>query len=97
MTEEAEALAAQVDTLVLAVRSAHLNPEKRDTAVRLLRAARQSVLVCLRSPHDAAALPGADSVLCTCGDSPPSLAAAVAALMGDYVPEGTLPVALEMT
>lgn len=96
MTEEAEAFAAQVDTLVLAVRSAHLNRDKRDTAGRLLRAARQSVLVCLRSPHDAAALPDAGTVLCTCGDSPPSLAAAVAALLGDYVPDGTLPVALEM-
>jgi len=88
----AEALAGQVDTLVLAVRNAHLIPEQLASARRLLGLAQRTALVCLRNPYDVDALPGADTILCTCGDSEPSLEAAVAALMGDYVPKGTLPV-----
>jgi len=95
MNAEATALAARADTLVLAVRNAHLSQEKLDTANQLLHTARQAVLVCLRNPHDAAALTGADTVLCTCGDSAPSLAAAVSALMGDFVPTGRLPVEVQ--
>lgn len=94
--DAALALAARVDTLVLAVRSAHLNPQRLATAQQILDAANQSMLVCLRNPYDAMALHGADTLLCTCGDSAPSLAAAVAALMGDFVPTGTLPVGLQV-
>jgi beta-N-acetylhexosaminidase len=93
--EEAAALAARAGTLVLASRSAHLNAERTALCQRLLDAARQSVLVALRNPHDAAALAGADAVLCTCGDSTPSLAAAVRALAGDFIPEGTLPIEVQ--
>ena len=89
---DALALAGRADTLVLAVRNAHLNEERLQAAQSLLNAARQSVLVCLRNPYDAGALTGADSVLCTCGDSAPSLEAAVAALLGDFTPVGRLPV-----
>lgn len=85
-------LAGQVDTLVLAVRNAHLNGERLSAAQSLLNAARQRVLVCLRNPYDAGGLTGADAVLCTCGDSTPSLEAAVAALLGDFTPVGHLPV-----
>ena len=88
----AEAVAERVDTLVLAVRNAHLIPEQLASARHLLGVARRTVLVCLRNPYDAGALPGAETVMCTCGDSEPSLEAAVAALMGDFVPEGALPV-----
>ncbi|MFN8379012.1 MAG: beta-N-acetylhexosaminidase [Anaerolineae bacterium] len=90
--EDALALATRADTLVLAVRNAHLNPERVESAQRLLNAASQTVLVCLRNPYDASALAGADTILCTCGDSRPSLEAAVSALMGDFVPKGQLPV-----
>ncbi|MBW4438582.1 MAG: beta-N-acetylhexosaminidase [Pleurocapsa minor GSE-CHR-MK-17-07R] len=93
--DKAIALAGRVDTLVLAVRSAHLSPEKTELSRRLLAAAHRAVLVCLRNPYDAMLLGGADSVLCTCGDSVPSLAAAVAALMGDFVPTGSLPVEVQ--
>ncbi len=86
------ALAERVDTLVLAVRNAHLIPEQLAAARQIMQAARQVALVCLRNPYDASALDDADSALCTCGDSTPSLAAAVAALMGDYEPDGVLPV-----
>ncbi len=92
VTDEARELAARAETLVLAVRSAHLNAERLESARSLLSAARQTVLVCLRNPYDAGVLAGADSVLCTCGDSTPSLEAAVAALMGDFTPSGRLPV-----
>ncbi|MCC6615511.1 MAG: beta-N-acetylhexosaminidase [Anaerolineae bacterium] len=88
----AEALAGQVDTLVLAVRNAHLIPEQLASAQRVMARAQRTALVCLRNPFDVTALPGADAVLCTCGDAEPSLEAAVAALLGDYVPEGALPV-----
>jgi beta-N-acetylhexosaminidase len=88
-------MARQVDTLVLAVRSAHLNPERLAAARQLIERAPKSVLVCLRNPQDAAHLSGADTILCTCGDSTPSLQAAVDALMGDFVPTGTLPIAIE--
>ncbi len=95
LDDAALALAARADTLVLAVRNAHLNPARLAAARTLLETARPTALVCLRNPQDAAMLPGANSVLCTCGDSKPSLAAAVAALMGDYVPTGSLPVELD--
>jgi beta-N-acetylhexosaminidase len=89
---EALAVALRADTLVLAVRSAHLHPERLDSARQLIEAAARTVLVCLRNPQDAAALPGVDTILCTCGDSRPSLAAAVSALLGDFTPTGALPV-----
>ena len=89
---EALALAARAGTLVLAVRNAHLKAERLEAARQLLNAAQRTVLVCLRNPYDAGALAGADTVLCTCGDSMPSLQAAVAALLGDFTPTGRLPV-----
>jgi len=53
------------------------------------------ILVCLANPYDADALPGAGTILCTCGDGAPSLQAAVDALMGNFVPMGKLPVKLQ--
>lgn len=93
--QRAESLAKDSDLLVLAVRSAHLNPTQFTTAGRLLTMAQQTILVCLRSPYDAVALHGADAILCTLSDSAPSLDAAVAALMGAFEPTGQLPVSLE--
>jgi beta-N-acetylhexosaminidase len=89
---EALALAEQAETLVLATRSIHLNAEKLALAQELIQRAGRTVVVCLRNPYDAGALPGADTILCTCGDSTPSLAAAAAALAGDFLPTGRLPV-----
>ena len=83
---------------VIATRSAHLNPPQRQAAAMLLAAARvagvQAVLLCLRNPWDADALPEADHVLATLGDARPSLIAAVEAIAGALVPSGRLPVSL---
>lgn len=92
----ARALAEGSDVLVLATRSAHLIPEQLEWAHEFLRIAQRSILLCLRNPYDAAVLSGAATVLCTCGDSRPSIQAVVAALMGDFVPTGRLPVPVEL-
>lgn len=89
------AAARDADVLVLATRSIHLHPKALELARKLIAEARQVVLVCLRNPYDAAALPEAPTVICTCGDSTPSLDAAADALMGVYRPGGRLPVTLE--
>lgn len=93
--EQAEEAVKNADLLILASRSAHLNPSQRDTANRLLQQAKQSILLCLRNPYDVVALHGADVVVCTCGDSTPSLQAAIDALLGKFVPEGRLPVEVQ--
>lgn len=92
----ARALAASADVLILATRNAHLNPSQQAVAQELLGQGKKRVLLCLRNPYDAGVLVGASTVLCTCGDSAPSLAAAVDALMGDFVPNARLPVPLAM-
>lgn len=79
--------------MVFATRNAHMHPAQRE-AVEILRAgAANVILLALRNPYDAALGDGA-TVLCTCGDSIPSLQASVAALMGDFAPSGVLPVAV---
>lgn len=97
MVDQAMALAKSTNTLVLAARNAHLNPAQLGLARRFMEAANRVVLVCLRNPYDASVLPDARTVLCTCGDSTPSLIAAVEALAGDFRPAGRLPVAIEET
>jgi beta-N-acetylhexosaminidase len=97
LLEHAHRLAAESDTLILATRSAHLNPVQIDLAINLIQRAKRVFLLCLRNPFDVAALPEADAAICTCGDSEPSLHAAVAALLGHFVPSGKLPVQLERT
>jgi beta-N-acetylhexosaminidase len=92
MIEYARKLAAEAEVLILATRNAHLWPEETKLARELMRLAKNVILVCLANPYDAAALPGANTIICTCGDSTPSLQAAVDALMGDFVPMGRLPV-----
>ncbi len=92
VVEGALELARTVDVLVIATRSAHLNPEQLEAAHALLAAASRSVLVCLRNPYDAGVLAEAKTIICTSSDSPPSLQAAVAALAGEFVPNGKLPV-----
>ena len=94
--ERARQLAAEARVLVVATRNAHLSAEQQRSAGELLAAANQSVLLCLRNPYDAEVLPDADAVLCTFGDSAPSLRAAVEALMGKFRPTGTVPVPVSM-
>jgi beta-N-acetylhexosaminidase len=80
--------------LILATRSAHLNIEQHEKAAQLVRAAKKVIHICLRNPYDAVLFPEVDTILCTCGDSTPSLEAAVDALLGDFMPTGQLPVPL---
>jgi len=89
-------LASSSDVLIVATRNAHLMPRQREPAQEFLGAGGRSVLLCLRNPYDAGVLTGAESVLCTCGDSEPSLSAAAEALVGAFVPNAELPVPLRM-
>jgi beta-N-acetylhexosaminidase len=84
--------AREADVLVLATRNAHLLPQQLKQARALLAAARRTVLLCLRNPYDAPLLSAAETIVCTCGDSTPSLEAAVDALLGVFVPSGRFPV-----
>jgi len=93
--EHARRLAREVDVLILATRNAHIVQPQLDAARELLSGARQAILLCLRNPYDASVLPQASTVICTCGDSLPSLQAAVEALLGRFTPSGVLPVPLE--
>jgi len=88
-------LARSHKALMLATRNAHLNPAQLDLARQLMAAAKKVVLVCLRNPYDAVLLKDANTILCTCGDSTPSLHAAVEALTGVFTPRGVLPVPLD--
>jgi beta-N-acetylhexosaminidase len=85
------AFVSQVDVLIVATRNAHLHPEQKARTEKLLTHASQSILVCLKNPYDADVL-HADTVICTCGDSVPSLQAVAEALTGDFQPTGTRPV-----
>ncbi|RPJ02723.1 MAG: glycoside hydrolase family 3 protein [Chloroflexi bacterium] len=96
MLAQAHALAADSGVLIVATRNAHLNPVQQAIAQELLSSARRSILLALRNPYDAGVLDGAGTVLLTCGDSAPSLQAAVDALLGRYAPAGVLPVPLKM-
>jgi beta-N-acetylhexosaminidase len=95
-TDEAVArarqLAREAEVFILATRNAHLIPQQLSLATELLGLARQNILLCLRNPYDAEALPQAGTVICICGDSTPSLAAAIDALLGRFTPNGILPV-----
>lgn len=88
----AKTLAAEADVLILATRSAHIIDAQKAACLELMSAARKTILLCLRNPYDVAVLPGAAAILCTCGDSAPSLSAAVDALLGRFIPDGILPV-----
>lgn len=93
---QAHRLAAESDVLIVATRNAHLYPAQRDAAQALIGAGRRVILLCLRNPYDAGVLSGMAATLFTCGDSAPSLQAAVDALLGRFVPAGRLPVPLVM-
>jgi beta-N-acetylhexosaminidase len=52
------------------------------------------VLISLGTPYVLEALPTAEGLICTYGDDPASIAAAVRALAGDIYPRGKLPVSI---
>jgi beta-N-acetylhexosaminidase len=90
--EQALQLVRRCQILLVATRNAHLLPEQRATAQVLLDAHPTPMLLCLRNPFDAQVLQNAQGILCTCGDSTPSLEALADALAGQFVPLGRLPV-----
>jgi beta-N-acetylhexosaminidase len=92
----ARQLAQEAVVLVVATRSAHLIPEQLAMAQEFMGSAKRIILLCLRNPFDVDALPGADVVICTCGDSAPSVEAAVDALLGTFTPTGRLPVPVQL-
>ncbi len=94
--KRARKLVSSADIVIVATRNAHLIPRQRELAQEFLSSGQKSVLLCFRNPYDAGVLTGAESVLFTCGDSTPSLAAAVEALVGHFSPTAKLPVPLTM-
>ncbi len=92
-TPLAESLLAY-DTVILLTRNAHLQPAQLQRAQAIIRRAKRTILVCARNPTDAGYLASADTIICSNGDSGPSLSAAVAAICGDFQPSGKLTVAI---
>lgn len=92
----ARALAETAEITIVATRNAHLIPAQQTLAQELISRSKRVILLCLRNPYDAGVLSGAETILCTCGDSSPSLDAAVDALMGHFTPSAQLPVPLTM-
>lgn len=84
-------------TLIVATRNAHLNDAQRQAAQHLLAQNKQHILLCLRNPFDAEVLRDAQTVLCSFGDSAPSLQAVVDALFGRFTPSGQSPVPLTLS
>ncbi len=71
---------------MLATRNAHLIAEQLDVARELLALSKRVIVMALRNPYDVEVLSESGTILCTCGDSKPSLAAGVEALLGLFVP-----------
>ncbi len=92
--EQAKTLAAESHILVLATRNAHLMESQAELAQQLIDEATNTILLCLRNPYDAEIFPSAETILCTNGDSAPSIQATVDALMGRFTPSGKLPIDL---
>ncbi|MEP6693401.1 MAG: glycoside hydrolase family 3 N-terminal domain-containing protein [Chloroflexota bacterium] len=78
-------------TLVVVTSNAAFQPEQAARARDLL--AGGGILCAIRSPYDAALIPGTPALL-TYSDVPPSLEALAAALAGELRPTGQLPVRL---
>lgn len=83
------------ETVILATRNAHMLQQQADIAQAIIQSGKNIILVCLRNPYDAGILDNADTIICTNGDSTPSLKAAVDAICGDYTPTGKLTVPLD--
>lgn len=87
-----DSMARDTDWIILVTRNAHMQPAQLQLAQLILERARKMILVCAQNPYDAALLNGADTIICTNGDSMPSLLAAADAICGDYIPTGRLSV-----
>ena len=89
-----KAIVRSADVVILLTRNAHMQPRHQRLAQSIIDQSKQVILVCARNPYDAGLLVGADTVICTNGDSKPSLKATVDAICGDFVPSGKLTVTL---
>lgn len=78
--EEVVTMAKQARVVVIATRNAHLIPSQAQRARAIAEASSRVIHVCLRNPYDDNLLPSAEAVLCTFGDSEPSLSAVLDAL-----------------
>ena len=87
-------LAPDSATIILATRNAHLQPAHLQLAQWICSRWQSVILICARNPYDAGLVTGADSIICSNGDSKPSLDAAVDAICGDFTPTGKLTVAI---
>lgn len=96
LLSQAESLMAAADVLIVATRNAHMQPWQAQAARAAIDRHPSAVLLCLRNPYDAGLISGASAILCSNGDSAPSIEAAVDAICGDYVPAGALTVDLEL-
>jgi beta-N-acetylhexosaminidase len=84
--------AGAADIVVLGTINAFAIDGQRRLAESVLAAAAKSVLVAMRLPHDARALPAAQTALATYGIEPPTIEALVDVLSGRAVPRGRVPV-----
>lgn len=79
----------ETDVLILATRNAHLIPAQEQAVKMLSQHPATTILLALRNPYDARLIENT-TVLCSAGDSRPSLEAITAALAGDFVPTGSV-------
>lgn len=80
------------DTVILATRNAHMILRQQFLALSIIEKAKNVIVVCLRNPYDAGICFQANTIICTNGDSTPSLKSAVDAICGDFTPTGNLTV-----
>jgi len=91
-TEVLSGTMSRADTIILVTRNAHMQPTQLRLAQDICEVTQKVILICAQNPYDVELITGADSVICSNGDSGPSLEAAVDAICGDYVPNGRLTV-----
>ncbi len=89
--DEVTTAMGDAEIVILATRSAHLISRQRKVVSQVANSGKHVILLAMRNPYDAGLIEGG-TVVCTAGDSYPSLLAIVDALNGDFVPDGRLPV-----
>jgi hypothetical protein len=84
-TAQAVEQARQAQIAIIATRSAHLLPDQAARARQIAEQAHAVVHLCLRNPYDAGLI-DAETIIATCGDSQPQIAAVLRALRGEVNP-----------
>ncbi|MCY3780963.1 MAG: hypothetical protein OXG78_11685, partial [Chloroflexi bacterium] len=90
-----EFMVGEADVVILVTRNAHMHRKQRQLAQRIIDLAKRVILVCARNTYDAGLLTRADTIICSNGDSRPSLVAAAEAVCGEVRPNGELTVRLK--